>query len=304
VVSAAPRRRILVTGATGRQGGSTARHLLRLGFEVVALARDPQSPAAQGLRALGAAVVAGDYEDPDSLREAVRGVYGVFSVQSPLGPEGVPGEEKYGKALADAAAEARPAHYVHSSVGGADRPEGVHWREAKLRVERHVRDLGLPATFLRPTYFMDNLNQYPPLLEDGELVYRRGLLPGRTLQMIASEDIGFFAAAAFADPATVGQAIELAGDELTGDQIAQAFARHTGLPARYEPIGPGELERISAWQATAYGWMNRIGYHADIPALRAQFPKLQTLADWLAHTGWKPQEHHTAPPAAGVPRSG
>ncbi len=300
-----PRGWVLVFGATGRQGGSTARYLLHLGWAVHAFARDPDSPAARRLRGLGATIAPGNLDDADAIRAAMRGAYGVFSVQTPLGEGGVPAEERHGMLVADIAAEAGVQHYVHSSVGGAERPEGVFWREAKLRIEERIRSRGLPATFIRPTYFMDNLSQYPPLLEDGKLVYRRGLAPGTRLQMIASRDIGFFAAAAFADREnSVGAKIEIAGDELTGDQIAAAFERHTGIPARYEPVSIDELRRVSEWQATAYSWLNGIGYSADIPALRARHPGLLTLEGWLARTGWAPSAHHVAPPAAGVPRTG
>jgi uncharacterized protein YbjT (DUF2867 family) len=282
---------ILVFGATGRQGGSTARELLKGGWPVRAFVRDAARAQAVELESLGARLCVGDLDDADSIRRAMDGVYGVFSVQTPLGPAGVPGEERHGKLVADIAARAGVAHYVHSSVGGAERPEGLHWREAKLRVEQRVTEHGLPATFLRPAYFMENLNadMYPPVLEDGGLVYRRGLADGVKLQMIAAADIGVFAAQVFdAGPGqTVGRHLELAGDELTGAEIAEVFARHTGLPARYEAIPPDDLVNQSHWQVEAYGWLNRIGYSADIPALRRRFPGLQTLEGWLAATGWR-----------------
>lgn len=278
---------ILVLGATGRQGGSTARHLLEQGWQVRAFVRDPGKPQAKSLAELGAQVAVGDLDDADSIRRAMSGVYGVFSVQTPLGEGGVPAEERHGKLVADIAAEAGPAHFVHSSVGGAERPEGLHWRETKLRIEERIREHGLPATFLRPAYFMENLDMFPPILEDGGLVYRRGLAPGVKLQMIAAADIGFFAADTFAQGTdTIGRHVELAGDELSGDEIAAAFGRHTGLPSRFETIPPDDLVNQSHWQVDAYSWLNRIGYHADIPALRACHPRLETLDGWLAKTGW------------------
>lgn len=283
---------ILVLGATGKQGGSTARQLLKRGWRVRAFVRDPAGAQAVELARLGATLHVGEFDDADSIRRAMYGVYGVFSVQTPLGPAGVPGEERHGRLLADIAAQnGEVIHYVHSSVGGAERPEGLHWREAKLRVEERVVEHGLAATFLRPAYFMENLNadMYPPILEDGALVYRRGLADGVKLQMIAAADIGVFAAQVFDEgpEATVGRHLELAGDELTGAEIAEAFARHTGLPARYEAIAPDDLVNQSHWQVEAYGWLNRIGYSADIPALRQRFPELATLEGWLARTAWK-----------------
>jgi uncharacterized protein YbjT (DUF2867 family) len=270
-------RWVLVFGATGRQGGSATRHLLAAGWAVHAFVRNPGGPAARELAALGATLVTGDLDDADSIRRAMTGAYGVYSVQTPLGAGGVPAEVRHGLQVADVAAEVGVEHFVHSSVGGAERPEGVFWRDAKLRIEERIRHHNLPATFLRPTYFMDNLDQYPPLLDGDGLLYRRGLLPGVPLQMISSADIGFFAAEAFDDPRSIGAKTELAGDELTGDQIAAAFGRHTGLPTRYEPIPPAELEAESEWQATAYSWLNNVGYSADIADLRRRFPKLATL---------------------------
>jgi uncharacterized protein YbjT (DUF2867 family) len=303
-VSGDPDRWVLVFGATGKQGGSTARHLLRRGWAVHAFVRDPLKPAALELQRLGATLVRGDLDDIDSIRRAMCGAYGVYSVQTPLSAGGVPAEERHGYNIADAAGEIGVEHFVNSSVGGAERPEGVFWREAKLRIEERIRKHSLPATYVRPTYFMDNLSQYPPLLENGELVYRRGLAPGTSLQMIFSADIGFFAAACFDDRSSIGAKIELAGDELTGDEIAATFQRHTGIPTRYEPIPLDDLRQQSEWQATAYDWLNRIGYAADIPALRRQYPEMLDLAGWLARVQWAPDASHIAPPAAGVPRTG
>jgi uncharacterized protein YbjT (DUF2867 family) len=284
-------RWILVLGATGKQGGSTARYLLERGWAVRAFVRDPDKPAARDLVARGATLAQGDLDDADSLRAAMTGAYGVFSVQTPLGEAGVPGEERHGKLVADIAKETGVQHLVHSSVGGAERPEGVHWRESKLRIEERIRENDLPATFLRPAYFMENLNNdmFPPTLVGGELVYRRGLAPGVPLQMISAADNGYFAADAFDDPETyIGKNVELAGDELTGDQIAAVFQRHTGIPTRFEAIPMEELKVTNPWQAIAYDWMNRIGYSADIPTLRAQHPGLLTLEEWLSKSGWAP----------------
>jgi uncharacterized protein YbjT (DUF2867 family) len=204
----------------------------------------------------------------------------------------VPGEERHGKLVADVAREVGLEHVVHSSVGGAERPEGVHWRESKLRVEERIREHELPATFLRPAYFIENLrnDMFPPRLVGDELVYRRGLAPDTPLQMIAAADIGYFAADAFDDPERyIGAKVELAGDQLTGEQIAAVFQRHTGIRTRFESIPLEELNRTNPWQAIAYDWLNRIGYAADVPALRAQHPRLLDLETWLATTGWKAQ---------------
>ncbi|GAB4106301.1 NmrA/HSCARG family protein [Micromonospora taraxaci] len=283
---------VLVLGATGKQGGSTARHLLRRGWSVRAFVRDPNAAKARALADLGATLAVGDLEDAESVRQAMKDAYGVFSIQTPMSEHGVEGEERHGKTCADAAKEFGVQHYVHSSVGGAERPEGINWRLSKLAIEQRIVENGLPFTFLRPSYFMENLNHdmSPLVLVDGELVFRRGLGPTNTLQMISGPDIGYFAADAFDNPKRhIGAKIELAGDEVTGDELAAAFGRHTGLPARFESVPLDQLhEEGLVWQSISYRWLNGIGYHADIPALRAQFPGLLTLDQWLAKTNWQP----------------
>src|SRR5690606_35954865 len=112
-------RVVLVTGATGRQGGAVARQLLRRGgFRVRALTRDPARPAARALADAGAEVVRGDMDRPETLRPALDGAYGVFSVQN-FWETGYEREIQQGIALADAAHAAGVQHFVYSSVGSA-----------------------------------------------------------------------------------------------------------------------------------------------------------------------------------------
>lgn len=179
------KRTILVLGATGNQGGSVARELLRRGRPVRALTRDPRSAKAQELAAAGAEVVSGDLDDPRSLDAAFRGVYGVYSVQTFMGPGGIEAEERQGRAVAEAAARAEVAHLVYGSVGGAERDSGVPHFDSKARIERHITGLGLPATMLRPTYFINNFAFMGPVRDADGLVLTLALKPGTALQMIA-----------------------------------------------------------------------------------------------------------------------
>src|SRR5262249_915002 len=109
---------VLVTGATGRQGGSVVRHMLAQGWKLRGLARNPDQDAAKALAAQGVEVVRGDLEDSSSLPAAVRGVRGVYSVQD-FWSVGARREVQQGKNLADAAKKAGVEHFVYSSVGGA-----------------------------------------------------------------------------------------------------------------------------------------------------------------------------------------
>ena len=125
---------VLVTGATGRQGGSVVSHMLEQGWRLRALTRDPASGAAQALSRRGVDVVRGDLEDPASLESAVKGLYGVYSVQD-FWSVGARREVAQGKNLADAAQKAGVAHFVYSSVGGAERNSGIaHWESKYERV--------------------------------------------------------------------------------------------------------------------------------------------------------------------------
>ncbi len=113
-------RLILVTGATGKQGGAVARSLLDRGFQVRALTRNPQKPEAQALADQGAEVVQGDMEDRSSMERALEGAYGVFSVQN-FWETGYDSEVQQGKTVTDAAKAAGVEHFVYSSVGSAQR---------------------------------------------------------------------------------------------------------------------------------------------------------------------------------------
>lgn len=288
---------ILVLGGTGRQGGAAARELLRRGRTVHALVRDPQTDAARALADAGAVLVRGDLNDEASLRAAMTGMHGVFSVQSFRIPGGVAAEERQGKVVADVAAQVGVTHFVYSSVGGAERSTGVDHFDSKWNVEQHIRKLDLPATVLRPTMFYEVFNDIGPRLVDGQLVLGLWLRPEVLVQIIATSDIGAFAADAFDDPASwLGRQVEIAGDELTGTQIAEAFERVSGIPTRYEqrPIEPLRAAREDL--AAMFDWMDREGYRADLPALRRIRPDLIGLETWL-RTNWTAPAAVTAAPA-------
>src|SRR6266852_3190576 len=131
---------VLITGATGRQGGSVLRHMLKKGWKLRALTRYAGGAGAQALTSQGIEVFKGDLEDPPSLEQATRGVYGVYSVQD-FWAIGAKREVQQGKNMADAAKKAGVEHFVYSSVGGAERNSGIdHW-ESKWEIEKHIRTL-------------------------------------------------------------------------------------------------------------------------------------------------------------------
>ena len=291
---------ILVTGATGRQGGAVTRHLLARGFTVRALTRDPNRSAARGLAARGVELAAGNLDDARSLERACAGVDGVFSVQN-FWEVGARREVAQGKNLADAAKQARVGHFVYSSVGGAERHSGIdHW-ESKWTIEQHIRTLELPATILRPAAFMENyyIDKVEIALLKGKLVDAIG--PHKPYQTIATDDIGAFAALAFTRPRDlIGRAIELAGSELTNPQAAEVFSRVLGKPVRFQRL-PLIMTRLALGREfyQMFRWFNDAGFQADIPALHRDYPEvpLMDLETWLRREGWDKRARRVVPPA-------
>jgi uncharacterized protein YbjT (DUF2867 family) len=290
---------VLVTGATGRQGGAVIRRMLPKGWKLRALTRHPANAAAQDLACQGIEVVQGDLEDPTSLERALRGAYGVYSVQD-FWAVGAKREVQQGKNLADAAKKAGVAHFVYSSVGGAERNSGIdHW-QSKWEIENHIRQLGLPATMLRPVAFMENyyIDQVEISILKGKLL--DPIRADKPYQTIATDDIGAFAALAFERPREfIGLELEIAGSALTNPEAAQVFSRVLGKPVRFRKL-PMLLVRLVLGKELyqMFGWFNEAGFQADIPELRRRYPEvhLQTLEEWLRNEGWHKRARRVRPP--------
>jgi len=291
---------IAVTGATGQQGSVVARKLLADGWQVRALTRDVNKPAAQELKALGAELVAGDLDNRAELDAAFKGVYGVFSVQNFWLPNvGFEGEIKQGKAVADAAKAAGVQHLVYSSVGSAHRGMGQKHFESKWIIEQYIHTLDVPYTILRPVFFMDNHNWSRAYILSGTYT-GMGLRPEKGVQSIAVEDIGVFAALAFADLKNyLGKTIELAGDELTESETAAVFSKVIGRPVTLTaPTGNGR--RASDEEMIAmFSFFNGEGYDADIAALRKLHPGLLSFEQYLRKNGWENQQPIPIPENSG-----
>jgi uncharacterized protein YbjT (DUF2867 family) len=273
---------ILIMGATGRQGGATARHLLADGWQVRVLTRNPASAAAQALANAGAAVVAGDMDDRDSLDAAVQGVYGVFSVQASVD------EVRQGKNVADAASAAGIQHFVYTSVQSAEELARVGGDANKWEIEQYIQALGLPATILRPCFFMETLTAPRSDVPSGPSsdTFAIAIKPDVTMGLIAVDDIGAFTALAFEHPDEyLGKTIEIAGDVLTPLQIVAAISRVTGHPIPYDQIPIETLRQQNVQIARAIDFLNEVGYTTDIAALRQQHPGLVDFDTWLKKEG-------------------
>jgi len=290
---------IAVTGATGQQGGAVARKLLAEGWQVRALTRDVDKPAAQELKALGAEIVPGDMDNRAELDAAFKGAYGVFSVQNYWLPNvQYEGEIKQGKNVADAAKAASVQHLVYSSVGSAHRGMGQKHFDSKWVIEQYLHTLDVPYTILRPVAFMDNNNWRRAYILSGTYT-GMGLRPEKGVQTIAVEDIAVFVALAFANKKDyLSKTIELAGDELTEGQTVEVFSKVIGRPVTLAaPSGQSWAPEEEA--KAAFNFFNGEGYDADIPALRKLHPGLLTLEGYLRKNGWENAEPIPMPESSG-----
>jgi uncharacterized protein YbjT (DUF2867 family) len=284
---------VLVTGATGAQGGSVARHLLRRGrFAVRALTRDPGAAAAGKLRQLGAEVVRGDLSDVASLRDAMAGCYGVFGVTNFW--EHFDGEYQHGLNLVDAVSDSGVGHFVFSTLPGiSDLTGGAlnapHF-DLKARMEAYARDLAVPATFVHVAYYFDNFLSFfvPRRQEDGS--YRFGFPQGDTrLAGVAAEDVGGVAAAIFEGGAEfIGRSLYVVGDELPPADYAAVMARVTGRPITYAHIPrevfasfgfPGAADLADMFEFYRTRVPDRQG---DLVRSRELYPEIQSFERWAA----------------------
>ncbi len=280
---------ILVVGATGQQGGAVARHLLQSGWKIRALVRDPKKDTAQALAEQGAELVEGDLYDTVSLDNALKGMYGVFSVQNFWLPDvGFDGEIKQGKLIADAAQKAGVQHFVYSSVGEAHRGMGQKHFESKWIIEQYIKELDLSHTILRPAAFMDNLNWQRADISNG--TYRGfGVAADKKTQTIAVEDIGAIAAIVFSEHQKyLGTTLEIAGDELTEMETAETLTNVIGRPVTLGQPQKFDDDYVPAEEQKAmYNFFNGEGYTADIATIREIHPNLHTFEQYLRVTGWE-----------------
>ncbi len=272
---------ILVTGATGKQGGAAMRHLRERGFSVRAMTRDPNKPEAVALAGHGTEVVRGDMDDDASLDKAMDGVDGVYSVQASRQKGGPEVEIRQGIKVAEAARRADVGHLVYSSVASADQNTGIPHFDSKFQIEEHVRQTGIPYTILRPVFFMENLLGQRGNVEQG--VFAQPLKPETKLQIIAVDDIGAFVALAFEHPGIWHNRIqELAGDEASMIRIAEDFSRRAGRDVKYPQILWEGFEQQAGPEITAmYRWFENVGYHVDIAQRHQEYSRLTSFPHWL-----------------------
>lgn len=281
-------RLILVFGATGQQGGSVSAALSNAGWPVRAFVRDPSAPKALALQAQGIEIVQGSFSDRRTIRDAMDGVYGVFSVQ-PSSPGGAVTDEEevsMGITVADLAVETGVSHLVYSSGAAVgDTPTGLGHFDSKAQIEAHIQTLPLTATIVRPAAFMEMLMMPGFGLDQGEFNFF--MRPDQAMQFIAVEDIGRFVAAIFADPTRfAGQTFEIASDQVTGEELETLFSQAAGRPIRYQrfPEEAVAANPFLAKLAVLYD-AGRLSGEADLEKLRLMNPQIMSFSHWLETTG-------------------
>ena len=287
---------VLVTGATGKQGGHLVGELLARGHSVRALTRKPESPAAVALAERGVTIVPGNFDDEGSLERAARDVDTVFAMSTPY-EAGVKTETSEGINILRAAQRVRVKHFVYSSVAGADRASGVPHFDSKFEVEKEIRRSSIPFTIVAPVFFMENFlaEWMAAAIAQGSIAI--AVPPTRRLQQIAVEDIARFTALVIErrEP-FLGQRIDIASDELTLVTAAAAISEASGRTVKYTAVPIAAARQQSEDLARMYEWFDRVGYDADVVGLRELYPEVgwHRFSDWAREQRWSWAETGTA----------
>lgn len=288
----AKRNVILITGATGAQGGSVAAHLLKGGtFAVRALTRNPQSDRARGLAREGAEVVAGDLADRASVERALAGCHGCFGVTNFWEHFGK--EAEHGRNLVEAVAASGVRHFVFSTLPAVKKITGgeldVPHFDIKGELEEHARVRELPATFVHIAFYYENfLTFFPPQKqEDGS--YSFGFPQGDTpLAMVSVEDVGGIVAPVFTRREEfLGRTIGIVGDDRPCAEYASDMSRVLGKTIRYQHIPrevfagfgfPGADDLANMFEFNRTRIPNR---NADLEESRKLYAQIRTFYTWL-----------------------
>ncbi len=274
---------ILVTGGTGKQGGAVARNLSQNGYKVKVLTRNPDSAQALALKNQNVTVVKGDLNKPETYREHLPGVHGIFSVQT--FENGIEKEISQGISLADLAKEADVKHFLYSSAIAAHLNTGVPHLDSKFVIENHVRELGIPHTVIRPASFYENF-LIPQV--------KKGILKGKLTQTInrdtimpyiAVDDIGKAAVQIFGDLQEYsGKTLTLGNEQLDSLQVAEEFSKALNKKVEYTRL-PKIIVRLFLGKTLykMFSWMDKHSrlLMEDVIKDRSKFPEMMPFSDWI-----------------------
>lgn len=286
------RNLILVTGATGAQGGAVARHLLASGrYAVRCLTRNPASEKAGALARAGAEIAVGDLGDRAALEAAMANCDGVFGVTNYW--EHFDKEREHGRNLVDAAGAAGVRHVVLSTLPSASRISGgalpVPHFDIKAEIEDYARDAGLPATFVHVAFYFENFIHYFPPQKQGNGSYVFGFPQGETpLAGVAVEDVGGVVAAVFGrGKELLGQTVGIVGEDLPPADYAAIMSRELGKTVLYAHVPHAMFAQLGFPGADDLANMfefNRLyvpSRRNDLELSRSLYPGMQSFESWV-----------------------
>jgi uncharacterized protein YbjT (DUF2867 family) len=274
---------IFVTGVTGNQGSSVAKNLLEKGYTVIGLTRDPDSEKSQALKNAGAELIKGDLNSPETYKDRLRDVQGVFSMQTYA--HGIDKELVQGIQLANHAKESGVKHFLYTSISGCDLQTGIpHW-EIKHQIENHIKAIGLPYTIIRPVSFYQNFlfPQVSSRINKGKLV--TPTVANRTMQFISTDDIGPISVKIFEQPENyLGKTITIGAEQMDMKQVADVFSTVLGRKITYQKL-PGFITRLAMGKNLhkMFNWCNKNDciFIKDLDAIKSEFPGMTRMDHWI-----------------------
>ncbi len=280
---------VLVTGATGKQGGSVARTLLDYGHKVRGLTRNPESEKAKLLAEEGVEVVKGSFDDPDSIREAMKDVEAVFLMGTSF-EGGVEVETKHGITVADIAKEMGIKHLVYTSVASANKNTDIPHFESKFKVEEHIRKIDVPYTIVRPVSFMENYIAPWVLHKLEQGVIESPLDPDSQTELIAVKDIGRFVLHVLENREQfLGKEIDIASERISEEEITHILSGALGRPVHLHEIDLDNPETLGEDMTKMYKWIKEVGYRVDTEKLHEEYPQIEwtSFEQWANEQDWE-----------------
>ena len=274
-----------MTGGTGNQGGAVAASLIKNGFKIKVLTRKPDSARARNLQKQNAELVKGDLNDLNTYRNHLNDLEGIFSVQT--FEKGVEKEMKQGTDLADLAKEFRVKHFIYSSVSGADLNTGIPHFDSKLKIENHIKQIGLPYTIIRPTSLFENflLPQVKSRIVKGKLV--SPVNRDKIQQFVGSVDIGEISADIFLNQDKyLEKTITIGAEEMDMQQVADIFSEVLGQEIKYQKL-PMIITRLVMGKDLykMFKWINGNDtvIIKDLTAFKKENLNLTSLKQWIKY---------------------
>jgi len=295
-----PKRKIVIIGITGRQGGALCEHLYKKmdTWDIHGITRDLESEHSKALLSKFPLIHLhkGDCLDTASLESAFTNAYAVFGVTNPFvarwtgsgnAHTDTDAEVVQGKNIVDACKKCNVKHYVFTSVASAQDNTGVPTFDAKWEIEKYIQESKIPCTIIAPVGFFENMLSPFAGLKQGVMP---GLLkPGRTAQMIAVTDIGYFAMNALENPSEwIGKRFEIAGDDMTMDEQCNIIAKVRHEEGQWKVSTPPDWV-FKLFIPKAVGSLKKFldekGCHVDIKECRKVHPELLSFEKWLYSQG-------------------